>query len=499
MALRPAHGLVPLAAAGVLALAIITLVPTTSAAGGPAGPCAPAGPDSRFTPGAPGVGDSYFPLEGNGGYDVRHYDITLSYDPPTKRLDGTAVITAQATQNLSRFDLDLQQLDVGSVSVDGRPATFRRSGQELVITPRCGLPGGRTFAVTVTYGGVPRPIVGSPVVFGQPYGFVATADGAFVGDEPNAASTWFPSSDHPSDKAAFTFRVTVPGDLQVMSNGRLLSQRRRGDRATFVWDEQAPMATYLATVDIGKWIIKSGRTAGGVPMIVAVDPKLAGRDPERPDPVAFFWNTTEEATDLWARLYGPYPFDSTGAIADLAVYGGKTIGFSLETQTRPLYSDVRDTTTIAHELAHQWFGDAVSVARWRDIWLNESFATFSQFYWIGEHAGRSPHDQAMLIYNGHPADDPWWNVKISDPRHDTMLHDRVYHGGAMVLQFLREKIGDEKFFALVRDWVARHRYGNATTEQFTALAAKVSGQDLGPFFRTWIYSTGRPALSDHLP
>ncbi|MCW2884436.1 MAG: hypothetical protein QOE54_4935 [Streptosporangiaceae bacterium] len=486
MALRPTRGLAPLAAAAAAVLAL-AVVPAASAAG-------PGGPGGQFTPGAPGAGDPYFPLEGNGGYDVQHYGIDFSYDPATKRIDGTAVITAKATQDLSSFDLDLQQLDVGSVKVDGRAANFSRNGQELVVTPRHGLPGGRSFVVTVTYGGVPQTIVGSPIVFGQPYGFVHTDDGAFVADEPNAASTWFPSSDHPSDKAAFTFRVTVPKDLQVMSNGRLVSQRTQGDHATFVWDERLPMATYLATADIGKWTIKTGRTPGGIPMTVAVDPKLVGRDPAHPDPLAFFWDTTGEATDLWVKQYGPYPFDSTGAIADLATYNGNTIGFSLETQTRPLYSDVRDTGTIAHELAHQWFGDELSVARWRDIWLNESFATFSQFYWNGEHGGRSLHDQALLIYNGHPAGDAWWNVKIADPQRDTMFHNRVYSGGAMVLQFLREKIGDEKFFALLRTWVAQHRYGNVTTEQFTALASKIAGQDLGPFFQTWIYSTGKPAL-----
>jgi aminopeptidase N len=486
MALRPYHGIAPLAAAtaGVLALAVI---PAASADGSH-------GSSHRFLPGASGAGDTYFPLEGNGGYDVRHYGIDFSYDPATKRLDGTAVITAKATQNLSSFDLDLQQLDVASVRVDGRPVTFRRNGQELVITPQQGLPRNRDFVVTVKYGGIPQTITGSPIVFGQPYGFVHTDDGAFMGDEPNAASTWFPSNDHPSDKAAFTFRVTVPKALQVMSNGRLVSQRTHGDLATFVWDEKIPMATYLATADIGSWTIKTGKTPGGVPMTIGVDPKLIGRDPAHPDPVAFFWDTTGEATDLWVKQYGPYPFDSTGAIADLATYNGKTIGFSLETQTRPLYSDVRDTGTIAHELAHQWFGDALSVAQWRDIWLNESFATFSQYYWAGEHGGRSLHDQALAIYNGHAATSTWWNVKIADPQRDTMFHDRVYSGGAMVLQFLREKIGDEKFFALLRAWVAQHKYGNVSTEQFTALATKISGQDLGPFFQTWIYSTGKPAL-----
>jgi aminopeptidase N len=483
MALRPTRGIAPLAVAtaGVLALAF---VPSASAASS----------SHRFTPGASGFGDSYFPLEGNGGYDVRHYGIDFSYDPATKRLDGTAAITATATQNLSRFDLDLQQLDVASVKVDGKRAAFSRNGQELVVTPKKGLSKNRNFVVTVKYGGVPTTIIGSPIVFGSPYGFVHTDDGAFIGDEPNAASTWFPSNDHPGDKAAFTFRVTVPKALQVMSNGRLVSQKTHGNQATFVWDEKIPMATYLATADIGTWTIKTGKTPGGIPMTVGVDPKLIGRDPAHPDPVAFFWDTTGEATDLWVKQYGRYPFDSTGAIADLATYNGTPIGFSLETQTRPLYSDVRNTSTIAHELAHQWFGDSVSVAHWSDIWLNESFATFSQYYWNGTHGGRSPHDQALLIYNNHPAGDAWWNVKIADPQRDTMFHDRVYSGGAMVLEFLREKIGDEKFFAILRAWTAQHEHSNGSTAQFTALASKVSGQNLDPFFQTWIYSTGKPVL-----
>jgi aminopeptidase N len=136
----------------------------------------------------------------------------------------------------------------------------------------------------------------------------------------------------------------------------------------------------------------------------------------------------------------------------------------------------------------------VSVRRWSDIWLNESFATFAELYWDELHGGRTLPEAARRIYNNHPAGDSWWNVEIADPKRDTMFHDRVYHGGGMVLQFLREKIGDERFFTLLRTWAAQHKYGNATTEQFTALASQVAGQDLDPFFDTWIHSTGKPAL-----
>ena len=455
---------------------------------------APAGavPEPRFTAGAQGLGDPYFPAEGNGGYDAQHYDVAFSYDPADGRLKGTTSVTALATQDLSRMSLDLQQLNVHKVTVDGKDAAYSHEGRKLVVTPPSGLPKNTRFVVAVTYCGVPKTITGSPIVFGSPYGFVHTDDGAFMGDEPNAASTWFPSNDHPSDKASFTFRVTVPENLSVISNGTLLSRRTDGGKTTFVWDEKAPMATYLATADIGKWTVRSGRTPGGIPETVAVDPKLTGRDPKHPDPMAFFYDTTAEATDLWSHTFGPYAFESTGAIADLATYKGGPIGFSLETQTRPLYSDVRSSTTIAHELAHQWFGDALTVRDWSDIWLNESFATYAQWLWNEKHGGANLRTQARAVYAAHPANDVWWKVVVADPKRDTMLHNRVYSGGGMVLQFLREKIGDAAFFTLLRTWYARHKYGNVSTPEFTTLAGQVSRQDLTPFFRTWLLSPGKP-------
>ncbi|MEU6040113.1 M1 family metallopeptidase [Actinomadura sp. NPDC047616] len=493
MASRTTSRLLPIA---VAAACVAALVPAASAAASGGG---------RFTPGAPGVGDEYFPLEGNGGYDVRHYALDLAYDPDHDQLDGTVTITARATQNLSRFDLDLSGMHVSKVRVNRSTARFTRNGQELVITPRRGLPKGGTFTVAVTYGGVPETIVGSPIVFGSPYGFLHTPDGAFVGGEPNGASTWFPSNDHPSDKATFDYAITVPKGLGAIANGVLKGQKDRKavfsrrpapiEATTFRWHENSPMATYLTTIDIGRWDVKTGRTPLGTPNYTAVDPELLKT---QPNAVGFFFDTTSEATDLWTRTWGTYPFNTTGAIADDARYEGQPLGFSLETQGKPVYSAVRNTSTIAHELAHQWFGDSVSPARWKDIWLNESFATWSQLYWNELHGGTKVADAVRATYNARPYPDPagspWWSVVIADPQRDTMFNNRVYHGGAMVLQFLRERIGDEKFFALLRTWVARHRYGNATTEQFTALAERVSGQDLSAFFRTWIYSPGKPPL-----
>jgi len=370
---------------------------------------------ASYQPGAPGLGDPYFPLEGNGGYDVKHYDLSFAYDPRAaiadRRLDGLMVVTARATQDLSRFDLDLQQLDVSSVTVDLRRAAFTRDGQELQVTPSHPLRRGERFLATVRYSGHPQTIVGSPIAFGSPYGFLHTEDGAFMGDEPNAASTWFPANDHPSDKASWTFRVKVPKGYGVVANGHLAYHLDGRRSSLYVWDEPYPMATYLATAGIGHWTIRQGRTPGGIPEYVAVDPVLPdvpvtrnGRTTSQ-HAVDFFYAYSAEAADLWAQTFGRYPFDVVGAIADNATYEGTPLGFSLETQTKPVYSAVRSPNTIAHELSHQWFGDSVSVATWNHIWLNEGFATFAQYLseWPSTATGPAPRRSSSRSPSGSPA------------------------------------------------------------------------------------------------
>jgi aminopeptidase N len=446
-------------------------------------PSGPANAAVAYTPGSSGVGDPYFPLEGNGGYNATAYLLDLSYAPATNRLDGTATITATATQNLSRFDLDLQGLTVTSVQVNGQPATFTRSGQELVVTPVAGIDQGREFSVAVRYGGVPQPL-GGPIVFGQPYGWIKTDDGAFVATEPNAPSTWFPANDHPSDKARYQIRVSVPDGLFVASNGRLLTQKSMAGRTTFVWEETHPMAPHAVTATIGRFTVHRGTTPGGVPSLVAIDPRFPA-EPGAPDLVA----KTAEITDYWTSLFGPYPFEETGGILDNL----PNTGYSLETQTRPVYTVLAETV-IAHELSHQWFADAVTPRRWSDVWLNEGFATYAQWLWSDHTGVRGLHDSLLRNYNAFPADDPFWQITVSDPGRDTMFSAPVYVRGAMALQVLRERVGDTAFLHLLRTWYSIYKDGNAGTTEFIALANQVTGEDVTGLLHTWLSTTGRPSL-----
>jgi hypothetical protein len=229
-----------------------------------------AGPVSATTPGAPGIGDPYFPLDGNGGYDVRNYRLDIRYDPVTDVLQGRATITATATQHLSRFNLDLDgALAVASVTVDGRSATVTRKGDELTVRPRRSISRTALFVVVVDYGGIPQTLPDGS-------GFIHTDDGALVVGQPHVADTWFPANDHPVDRASYEFRITVPSGLEVAANGRLDGTATRGGWTTWRWEARDPMTTYLAGMAIGELAIDRYQ-ADGIRYWDAIDPDLLPR------------------------------------------------------------------------------------------------------------------------------------------------------------------------------------------------------------------------------
>jgi len=256
-----------------LALTVCAVViPAVAISGGmsPALAAGQHGPHGSPTPGTPGIGDPYFPTDGNGGYDVTHYNLAVEYQPATDRLTGVAGITARANQALSAFNLDLDGLTVRSVHVAGRAATWTRAGTELTITPARPIAKGVRFSTVIRYDGVPRTL-GDPQLGVE--GFIHTDDGAMVIGEPHVAATWYPVNDHPSDKATYDFRVTVPAGLQAVANGTLCGSRTHNGKTTWVWREREPMASYLATASVGKFALKSYR-ANGISFVDAIDPDL---------------------------------------------------------------------------------------------------------------------------------------------------------------------------------------------------------------------------------
>ncbi|MEU6999566.1 M1 family metallopeptidase [Nonomuraea sp. NPDC046570] len=430
--------------------------------------------------GAPGIGDPGFPLDGNGGYDVAHYHLKLGYDPATDHLTGVATVQAEATQRLSRFNFDLAGLKVDRIAVNGAAARFARDGDELTVIPGEPLRRGDSFTATVSYSGRPAPIKDSGNL--GTYGFIPTPDGAFVVCEPNGAKTWFPANDHPADKARFDFEVTVPAGLTVLANGEMTgTPRTSGGKTTYSWREQHPMATYLATITLGRFELRQGRTRAGVANLAAADPKFRSS-------LDGVYTLSAEITDHWSTVFGPYPFGSTGGVID-----DFPTGYALENQTKPMYGGFApETGVIAHELAHQWFGNSLSIRRWKDLWLNEGFATYAEWLW-GEHKGKASAESVFKTYYGRPATDPMWSYPPGNAQSKDLFNQSIYIRGAMTLHALRRRVGDETFFRLLKEWTSAHEYGNVTTDQFVALAEKLSARRLGPLFDAWLFQPRRPA------
>ncbi|MEW2134383.1 M1 family metallopeptidase [Streptomyces sp. NPDC005435] len=439
---------------------------------------------ATFTPGAPGIGDPYYPSYGNGGYDVAHYDLRLQYQPKTDELEGTATILAKTTQDLSSFDLDFL-LDVSEVRVNGVKAAFASSGEhELVVTPKTPLPKGTQVTVVVRYSGVPSTK--------SAYGFTTwhrTPDGAVAADEPESAWWWFPSNDHPSDKATYDVSVAVPDGTQAISNGALTSTSSKLGWTRYSWRQDKPQATYLATLALGRFDITTSTSEGGVPVINAYSKDLGDNDGAARASV----ERTGELVDWLSGYFGPYPFSSAGGYVP-----NTTTGYALETQTRVYYSPKQfaagsNTSVVVHELAHQWYGDDVSLKGWKDIWINEGFARYAQWLW-SEHEGEgTTRELADYVYASHPADDPFWTVKPGDPGADGQFDLAVYDRGALAIEALRHAVGDDAFFTILKGWPKSHAYGNASVSDFRRYAEEISGKPLASLFDTWLFEPSKPA------
>jgi aminopeptidase N len=428
------------------------------------------------TPGALGLGDPYFPAAGNGGYDALDYDVVVAYRRD-RSIEATVTMKARAQQDLSSFSLDLRRLKVNGVQVNGREAKHSHKGQELVITPATALPNGRTFTVRVRYSGSPAPLTNSML---GTYGWIPTREGVVTVSEPDGTPSWMPVNDHPRDKATYTFRVTVPKGLRAIANGRPSAPVHHADTSTYTWSVRSPMASYLALVAIGDFKVTRGKV-DGIPVITAVDSRFKRH-------AAALHDNTVTATRWLAKKFGPYPFATSGGLID-----DPRLGYALETQERPVYAGFAPAMNfVVHELAHQWFGNSVSLRQWPDIWLNEGLATYAEWLWQ-EHRGKGNTAQKIFQrYYRQPARSVIFNPPPGRPGRHDMFGYSVYIRGAMTVHALRGRIGDEAFFRTLRAWTAQHRHGNAQTSDFIALAEKESGKQLDRLFQVWLYTKGKP-------
>lgn len=426
------------------------------------------------------VGDPRYPELGSADIDVEHYDVRFDYDPESVRLDGSVTATVGILNDTDQLAVDSAGPMIEGVTVDGVAVDHALEGDELIILLAEPLDAGDDAEVEIVYSAEANPEPNSGI--GDP-GLFATTSGVWSANEPDGVRTWIPVNDHPTDKASWTFEVTVPTGLTAIANGRSEGSASGGDTTTWTWTQDEPMAPYLITMLIGEYdLVDGGVSTTGVDLHHAV---LT----DRRSTLDAYLDVTDDQLVFFDDLFGPYPFDRYGlALAD------STAGLAMETQGLSLFSSTDLDGTLgylqhlllAHELAHQWFGDAVSPGTWDDIWLNEGFATYAQWLWL-EHAGFGDVDTTAESTIGTLSTDGW---PLSEP--DELFGQVVYDGGAVALHALRLTVGDDAFFEGLRTWVETYLDSTATTDDFQRMMEHVSGQDLDDLFDAWVHAETIP-------
>ncbi len=426
--------------------------------------------------------DPYVPGHGDTGFDVVHYDLELTYDVDGNRLAGSARADCVAREDLDELRFDLQHLDVSKASLDGRRTKHRARRGKVVLRPDQPISAGQAFAVGMRYSGHPQPVrtrrLGTA-------GWEELTDGSIVASQPHGAPSWFPCNDRPSNKATYRISLTAPAGYHVVANGVLARKRRRSGSVTWVYEQQQPMATYLATAHVGRYLVHS--FDGPVPAYAVLPRRLVSRYP-----VAFA--RQPRMLETFSDLFGAYPFPSyTVVITDddlempleaqaLATFGANFL--------RPGWDAER---LVAHELSHQWFGNSLTLGHWKDIWLHEGFACYAEWLWSEKSGGPSAHEHAVSHHarlSGLAQD-----LVLSDPGPELMFDDRVYKRGALLLHALRLRVGDDCFFEVLRDWAQTHAHSTVDTGAFVEFAGARTGVDLSRLFDAWLNREALPRLA----
>lgn len=429
------------------------------------------------------VNERYVPHHGDPGWDATHYDLRLTYSPESNRIDGRAEIHAVAVDDLTSITLDLYRLRARKVSIDGRaPKKYAHRNSRLVLTVGRRISAGSSFRISITWSGSPIPM---PGLDGEA-GWEELDDGAIVASQPHGAPSWYPCNDRPSNKATYSLEVGVPVGYEVVANGIPGATRRKAGSVVFSFAQPEPMASYLTTVHVGRFVTTQDATAG-VPLRVVSSPEKAGKAGRALRDVPAMLTFFEER-------FGPYPFAGgyTNVVTDddleipleaqsLSIFGANFMTHGWEHQR-----------LVAHELAHQWFGNAVTLARWSDIWLHEGFACYSEWLWSPEAGHATTRERAEHHHRKLAALDQ--DLLLSDPGPELMFDDRVYKRGALALHALHSTVGDEPFFAVLRAWIDRYSGSNATTADFLATATEVTDTDVAALLDPWLNETALPAL-----
>ncbi len=425
-----------------------------------------------------------------------HYlvNITLN-DQLSEITSASARINILVVKRTSALDLDFGDLTTDTVTVNSRPATFRHSNGKLHVNLAEPANPGTRLTVTITYHGKPKDgLILTKDKDGQP---------SAVGDNwPDRVHHWIPTLDHPSAKATITFNITAPAREEVVANGRLDHvETTAGGTRTWTYSEGAPIPPYCMIIAVGQFarVEPAGRFLAPLSYYVPQSERhLAEKG----------FSPTAPSLEFFSQLVAPYPYEKLAMIVGATRYGGMensgAIVFTSNLFNRPATDVISQTygisadnvRLIAHEIAHQWFGDSVTESTWADLWLSEGFAT----YFAGLFVQRYESEDAFQKYMADAARNIFEYEKTKrTPIFDRdteslldLLNANNYQKGAWVLHMLRSSLGDEVFFRGIRSYYETHKGSTATTEDLRAALEKASGRNLRPFFTRWIYDSGHP-------
>lgn len=445
-------------------------------------------------------GDSYNDIIkeiGNGGYDAKHYTVRVAPDFEKETILGLSSMKAEATQDLDSFSLDFLPFPYLAVEVNGEAATYKHDKNELNVTPKKPIKDGEEFDVDVLYQGAPHEVKES-FVFDLPFG-MRFVEGALVTiSEPRSTRGWFPCNDHPSDKATFDFELGVPLGYEAHASGLQQSEKHieGGNARQLDFSPKDPMAPYVVALnafkseDFESWTQVSSR---GVPIenSVPIDSNQSAKDT---------LNKTPQILDFLESFLGDYPFEVLGNHNFKKLFGG-----AFEAQTRNVYTqrtmesqrvDLEGpvihfpTEVVAHETAHQWFGDSVSIGRWRDIWMKEAFATYFGAAYAAHDFGvdldqhmSTRYERARNRVSGYIPGDPETQKMYSGDAYNLMA------GG---VHALRKELGDGDFKKVLKTFLTDYAGDSAEITDFVATCEETTGKDLKAFFNKWVYA-------EHLP
>lgn len=418
------------------------------------------------------------------GFDVQKYVITLAIDDVQRSVNGDVLATVLATEALSSIQYELEDLTVSQVKVNGTNSTFTHT--DGIINIPLNIAAGQEFTTQVFYSGNPQPSQDFYRV-----GMLFGNNSVHTLSVPDAGRRWWPCYDHPWDKAVVDLHITMRSDWKVAANGLRDSIVFNGDgTSTTHWLGHHPMTTYLVCITAGPYV-EIHQAAGNVPIINFVTQELYNNAQNvlasLPDMILYY-----------SQLFGDYPFEKYGnATANMSAFAAMEHQTMTTLSSHLLWGTNWQELIIAHELAHQWFGNAVSFLNYTDVWLSEGFATYSEHLWVDKISGwQAACDYVANDYHRYYTN--WENsygiTVIYDPPFNDYYSPAVYEKAASVLHMLRLKMGDQAFFNLLQTWVETYKYQNAVTAEFQAMAEQISGQDLDQFFDQWIFGAGIPSV-----